>query len=151
MLRLGATASRFETTWVRIVALIYTGGTVAQILRLIVRFGWQDIPFFPDWILATAGPIGVAGMVVHANRIAYRGLWERLTHWVIVAHLAISVLLHIWILIVRSHAVLSVFGYSYSYFAVVYFAFFAWRSWTLRFQQAQESPEGDGSRGRTFA
>ncbi len=116
----------------RIVALIYTGGTVAHIFRLVVRFGWRDMPFFVDWALVVLGPIGVLGLVALADEISYRGWWERVTHWLIVIHLSISVVVHVWILAVRSHEVLKVFPYGYSYLAVAYFAFFAWRSWTLR-------------------
>jgi hypothetical protein len=49
-----------------------------------------------------------------------------------VVHLGSSILVHIWILAVNSHRVLAMFSLGYSYFAAVYFAFFAWRSWTIR-------------------
>ncbi len=49
-------------------------------------------------------------------------------------HLSISVVVHVWILAVRSHEVFKVFPYGYSYLAAAYFAFFAWRSWTLRLE-----------------
>jgi hypothetical protein len=120
----------------KIVALIYTGGTVAHLFRLAVGFTWRDMPFFIDWILVVLGPIGIVGLVCLKNEVLYRGWWERATHWLIVAHLSISVLVHVWILAVRSHEVLSVFPYGYSYAALAYFAFFAWRSWTMRLRPA---------------
>lgn len=116
----------------RIVAVIYTGGTVAHLLRLALDFTWRDMPFFVDWLLVVLGPVGVAGLVASRERIRYRGAWERATHWLIVAHLSVSVAVHVWILAVGSHRVLAPFPYGYSYFALVYFAFFAWRSWTVR-------------------
>ena len=115
----------------RLVAIIYTGGTVAHLTRLAFQYT-GDIPFFIDWLLVLLGPIGVAGLVVSAPRIKYRGVWERLVHWLIVVHLGTSVLVHIWILAVHSHRILAVFALGYSYFAAGYFAFFAWRSWTIQ-------------------
>ena len=126
----------YRKTFGKVVAIIYTAGTGAQILRLVVQFGWEDMPFFPDWGLVILGPYGVIGLVLFSGHVAYRGKWETLTHWLITGHLFISIIVHLWILAVRSHAVLSVFGYSYSYFAVLYFAFFAWRSWTMRLEPA---------------
>ncbi len=131
-----------RANFAKVVALIYTAGTVAQVLRLIYRFTWQEMPYFPDWILSILGTIGVAGLVMFAREVDYRGTWELITHWLIVAHLGVSVAVHIWILAVHSHEVLAVFSLSYSYFAVVYFAFFAWRSWTMRLRPAAASESG---------
>jgi hypothetical protein len=58
------------------------------------------------------------------------------THWLIAVHLSVSVAVHLWILVVGSHEVLSVFPHGYSYLALAYFGFFAWRSWTLRLRPA---------------
>ena len=118
----------------KVVAMVYTAGTVVHILRLIFRFGLTNMPFEIDWVVVSLGPIGVIGLIVFSRHVYYRGRWEHITHWLIVIHLLISVALHAWILAVRSHEALSIFGYSYSYFATVYFAFFAWRSWTMRFK-----------------
>jgi hypothetical protein len=115
----------------RVVAVIYTGGTVAHLIRLIFQYT-GDIPFFIDWLLVLLGPIGVVGLTLGADRVDYRGRWERVVHWLIVVHLGSSILVHIWILAVNSHRVLAVFSLGYSYFAAIYFAFFAWRSWTIR-------------------
>ncbi|NNG15126.1 MAG: hypothetical protein HKM89_01510 [Gemmatimonadales bacterium] len=121
-----------RANFAKAVAVIYTAGTVAHLLRLIYRFTWQEMPYFPDGILSILGTIGVAGLVLFAREVDYRGAWERVTHWLIVAHLGVSVVVHMWILVVHSHELLAPFSFSYSYFAAVYFAFFAWRSWTMR-------------------
>ena len=117
----------------KVVAMVYTAGTVVHILRLIFRFGLTNMPFEIDWVVVSLGPIGVIGLIVFSRHVYYRGRWEHITHWLIIIHLFISAALHAWILAVRSHEALSIFGYSYSYFAALYFAFFAWRSWTIRF------------------
>lgn len=36
-------------TFSRLVAIVYTGGTLAHAVRLVVRFGFDEMPFFPDW------------------------------------------------------------------------------------------------------
>ena len=120
------------------VAVIYTGGTVAHVLRLIYRFTWQEMPYWPDWILSILGTVGVVGLVMFAREVDYRGTWERITHWLIVTHLGVSVVVHMWILAVHSHEVLAGFSLGYSYFGAVYFAFFAWRSWTMRMKPGAE-------------
>ena len=118
----------------KVVAMTYTGGTVAHILRLIFRPDLTDMAFWVDWVLVILGPIGVIGLIVFSKDIHYRGRWEHITDWLIFVHLSTSVLFHVWIIAVRSHDAVSVFPYGYSYFAALYFAFFAWRSWTMRFK-----------------
>ncbi len=118
----------------KVVAMIYTGGTVAHVLRLIFRPDLTDMPFWIDWVLVILGPIGVIGLVVFSKHLHYRGRWEHITHWLIFVHLSISLIFHVWIIAVRSHDAVSVFGYTYSYFAALYFGFFAWRAWTMRFK-----------------
>ena len=118
----------------RVIALIYTGGTVAHILRLIVLFDLTETPFWVDWVLVILGPIGVIGLIVFSKDIRYRGRWEHITDWLIFVHLSISVAFHVWIIAVGSHEAVSVFPYAYSYFATAYFGFFAWRSWTMQFK-----------------
>lgn len=119
-------------SFTKIVALIYTAGALFHVARVTFRLGWQDFPFLPDWILVIAGFWGATGLIVFAREIEYRGTWEIITHWLIVFHLLVSVGLHVWILAVWSHEILRVFSIEYSYFGFVYFAFFAWRSWTMR-------------------
>ena len=122
----------------RLVAVLYTAGTIAHIVRLVSRFGFDEMPFFPDWAVVLLGTPGVIGLVLYADEVDYRGRWERVLHWLIVAHLFVSVCLHVWILVVQTHEMLSVFSLGYSYFAVVYFGLFAWRSWTMKMKGTEE-------------
>lgn len=123
---------RYRTTFGRVVAIVYTGGTAAQALRLLVAFGWEDMPFWVDWALVVLGTYGGVGLVLFASSVAWRGAWEKVVHGLIATHLLVSVVVHIWVLAVGSHEFFRVFPYEYSYFAVVYFGFFAWRSWTMK-------------------
>ncbi|MCZ6659153.1 MAG: hypothetical protein O7C67_17840 [Gammaproteobacteria bacterium] len=113
------------------VAALYTGGSLAQLLKLVYDFPWQAMPYFIDWIIVILGSVGAFALASQTQRIDYRGWWEKPVHFLIIAHLGISVALHLWAITVQSHDVFTAFPFAYSYFALVYFVFFAWRSWTL--------------------
>ncbi len=123
---------RLRSSFSHVVAAIYTAGAVFHVVRVVIRLDLQDMPYFPDVMIVVLGSWAVVGMLLFAREIEYRGRWEHVVHWLIVAHLGLSVLLHAWILIVRSHAAVAVFSISYSYFGALYFGLFAWRSWTMR-------------------
>lgn len=114
------------------VAVLYTGGSVAQLLKLVYDFPWQDMPYIIDWLIVILGTIGVTTLTNQTRNIDYRGWWEKPVHFLIIAHLGVSVALHLWTIYVQSHDVYAAFPLEYSYFALVYFVFFAWRSWTVR-------------------
>lgn len=117
------------------VAVLYSGGSVAQLLKLVFDFPWQDMPFVIDWLIVVMGTIGAASLLVATPKIDYRGWWEKPVHFLIIVHLAVSVVLHAWTIYVQSHEFYAVFPLQYSYFALAYFVFFAWRSWTVRWPQ----------------
>jgi ABC-type multidrug transport system permease subunit len=99
----------------RVVAVVYTGGTVAQVLRLLVAFSFHDMPFWVDWALVVLGSYGGIGLLV-------------------------SVAIHVWAIVAHSHTMFAVFPYGYSFFATAYFAAFAWRSWIMRLKDAEPVP-----------
>jgi hypothetical protein len=122
------------------VAVLYSGGTVAQLLKLVYGFPWQEMPFIIDWLIVVLGIIGLTTLAMQTRRIDYRGWWERPVHFLIMAHLGVSVALHLWTIYIQNHDLYAVFPFEYSYFALAYFAFFAWRSWTVRLLIRQEAP-----------
>ena len=124
--------AHYRQTFGRAVAVVYTGGTLAQSLKLVFAFGWEYMPFWVDWALIVLGTYGGLGLILFAGQIAWRGAWEKVVHGLIAAHLLVSVGVHAWVVIIGSHEFFTVFPYEYSYFAVAYFAFFAWRSWTMK-------------------
>ena len=113
-------------------AALYTGGSVAKLLRLIYDFPLQELPYVVAWIIVILGSIGATTLTAQTLNIVYRGWWEKPVHFLIIAHLSISIALHLWAIYFHSHDVFLVFPIEYSYFAIVYFVFFAWRSWTIR-------------------
>ena len=130
-------------TFPYVVAAIYTAGTIFHVVRLISQLGWEDMPYLPDWILVVLGSYGAAGLIVFAREVEFRGMWESIVHWLIVFHLLVSVALHAWMLLVHTHEPLAIFGMTYSYFGAVYFALFAWRSWTMRLRPPRATPGSD--------
>ncbi len=128
----GLAGSHYRRTFGRAVAVVYTGGTIAHILKLTIGFGWQYMPFWVDWVLIVLGTYGGVGLLLFVRQIAWRGTWERVVHVLIATHLLASVGVHAWIIVVGSHEFFTIFPYEYSYLAVTYFAFFAWRSWTMK-------------------
>ena len=114
------------------VAALYTGGSVAQLLKLVYDFPWQEMPFIIDWFIVTLGTIGVVTLTLQTGQIDYRGRWEKPVHFLIIAHLAVSVIIHLWTIYVQNHDLYGAFPREYSYFALAYFVMFAWRSWTIK-------------------
>jgi hypothetical protein len=114
------------------VATLYSGGSVAQLLKLVYDFPWQEMPFIIDWLIAILGTIGLTTLATQTRSIEYRGRWEKPVHFVIIAHLGVSVILHLWTIYIQNHDLYAAFPLAYSYFALAYFVFFAWRSWTVK-------------------
>ncbi len=127
--------------WVRLglrgTAVLYTGGAVAHALKLLFDFSWLDMPWAVDWAVVVLGGLGAAALARATGRVAFRGGWERAVHYLIVAHLTLSVLAHLHALATGSHVFFAGFPRSYSAFALAYFGLFAWRSWTLRLGPGQ--------------
>lgn len=124
------------------VAVLYSGGSIAQLLKLIYDFPWQEMPFVIDWLIVILGTTGLATLTMQTRHIDYRGWWERPVHFLIIAHLGISVVLHLWTIYVQNHDVYAVFPREYSYFALAYFVFFAWRSWTISITDRRKPAPG---------
>lgn len=114
------------------VAVLYTGGSIAQLLKLIYKFPWQEMPFLIDWAIVILGTVGVYTLVVNTRLIDYRSWWEKPVHFLIIIHLGASVVLHAWTINVQNHDLYAAFPLAYSYFALAYFLIFAWRSWTIK-------------------
>ena len=131
--------SRYAAISLHATAVLYTGGTAAQLLKLYFAFPLTEMPFVIDWLIISLGSIGAVGLTWFHRSIAYRGLWEQVVHWAIVIHLVLSVSLHLWTVSQGNHEFYAAFPDGYSYFAVLYFGLFAWRSWTVKLKH-EETP-----------
>ena len=55
------------------VAVLYTGGSVAQLLKLVYEFPWQEMPYVIDWLIVILGTVGVMTLTIQTRHIDYRG------------------------------------------------------------------------------
>lgn len=99
------------------------------------------MPFIIDWLIVILGTIGATTLALQTRNIDYRGWWEKPVHFLIIAHLGASVVLHLWTIYVQNHDLYAVFPREYSYFALGYFLFFAWRSYTIRLVNRGQSAD----------
>ncbi len=90
------------------------------------------MPYVIDWTIVILGSIGAITLAKLTARIDFRGRWEKPVHFIIIFHLALSVVVHVWAILAQNHSVFAIFPIEYSYFALLYFLFFAWRSWTIK-------------------
>jgi len=113
--------SLYYRSFARLALIPYVGGTILHILRLIYDFPWEYIPLEADWLVVIIGGYACVGLIVYANKIPFVNLWDKIFYGLLIFHLDGSVILHAYILYVGNHDVLSIFSYTYSYFAVGYF------------------------------
>ncbi len=113
--------SFYYKTFARLALLPYIGGTVIHIVRLIVDFPIDEMPWEADWLVVLVGGYAGLGLIVYANKIPFKNLLDKIIYGLLIFHLDGSVILHTYILWTGSHAVLNVFPYWYSFIAVGYF------------------------------
>jgi hypothetical protein len=82
------------------------------------------MPFVIDWLIVAPGTVGVATLAINTWNIDYRGRWEKPVHFLIIAHMGVSVMLLAWTIYVHYHDLYAVFQPEYSYFALAYFPVF---------------------------
>ena len=116
-----------------------------HILRLIYNFPIDEIPFEVDWLVVIIGGYAGIGLIIYANKIPFQNLFDKIIYGLLIFHLDGSVILHAYILWVRSHEVLNVFSYGYSFFAVAYFMAFGYYVLRLkkRLYGQQQSSDAD--------
>ena len=113
--------SFYYKTFARLALLPYIGGTVIHIVRLIVDFPIDEMPWEADWLVVLVGGYAGLGLLIYAHRVPFKNLLDKIIYGLLIFHLDGSVILHTYILWTGSHAVLNVFPYWYSLIAVGYF------------------------------
>ncbi len=123
--------SFYYKSFARLAMLPYIGGTVIHILRLIYNFSVEEIPFEADWFIVVVGGYAGLGLIIYANRIPFKNIWDKIIYGLLIFHLDGSVILHVYILLTGSHDVLNIFPYWYSFISVGYFLGFGYYVFTL--------------------
>jgi hypothetical protein len=113
-------------------ALLYTGGALFHFIRVLTGFSPTDIPLFIDWVIAIAALYGGFGFLFYFRAFSNSKSWRRVVVGIMVFHLLMSAVVHVYIIVTQSHVVLSIFPVTYS--AAAFFAFlgFAWVAATSR-------------------
>jgi len=114
-------SSFYYKTFARVCLLPYIGGTIIHILRIIYDFPIEKIPFEADWLVVAAGGYGGLGLIIFANKVPFKNVWDKIAYGLLIFHLDGSVILHAYILFVGTHDILNIFPYWYSFIAIGYF------------------------------
>jgi len=124
----------FRRTFAGAAALAFLGEAVAHVLIIIHRnfrlqydpaFRLKDIPFWADAVMLVIGGYGVLGLWIFFHELRIRRCRTCFWYGFITLFLTITVLLHAYILIVHSHAILRIFSYGYSFLGLAYCIAFA--------------------------
>ncbi len=114
-------SSFYYKTFARVCLLPYIGGTIIHILRIIYDFPIEEIPLEIDWFIVVIGGYGGLGLIIFANKILFKNVWDKIAYGLLIFHLDGSVILHTYILFVGNHNILNIFPYWYSLIAIGYF------------------------------
>lgn len=113
--------SFYYKTFARVCLLPYIGGTIIHIFRLIYNFPIEEMSWEVDWVVVVVGGYGGLGLIIYANKIPFKNIWDKIAYGLLIFHLDGSVIVHAYILFMGSHSVLNIFPYWYSFIAVGYF------------------------------
>lgn len=125
----------YRKTFGKAGALAYLGEAGAHIAVLFTGFRLTDLPFAADWFFALFGSYCGIGLLIFARNIDAKGKWGKVAYCLTTAHIWVSVVLHGYIILVRSHAFLDIFSQRYSYLGLAYCIFFVAWLWMVRLRQ----------------
>ncbi len=100
--------SFYYKTFARLALLPYIGGTVIHIVRLIVDFPIDEMPWEADWLVVLVGGYAGLGLLIYAHRVPFKNLLDKIIYGLLIFHLDGSVILHTYILWTGSHDTLIV-------------------------------------------
>jgi hypothetical protein len=120
----------FARTFGKAGALAYLGELVAHLLVLTTSFRLVDLPFAADWAFVVLG--GYCAFMLWLFRSALVPRFaDPEVRVVVTLFVTVSVLIHLYMIVVHSHDVLGIFGRGFSVFGVLYSAFLVLRLGTL--------------------
>jgi hypothetical protein len=122
----------YRSSFPRLTAVLYTGGALFHLIRVVSGFSPTDIPLFIDWIIAIVALYGGLGFLFYFRAFGKLGSWRRVVVGIMVLHLLTSAVVHVYIIVTQSHAVLGIFPITYSVAALFAFLGFAWVAATSR-------------------
>ncbi|MHC4306645.1 MAG: hypothetical protein ACYS15_13575 [Planctomycetota bacterium] len=113
-------------------AVLYTGGALIHLIRVLTGFSPTESPLFIDWVIALAALYGGFGFLIYFRAFGPCRNWRRAVVAIMVFHLLASAVVHIYIIVTQSHAILGIFPVAYSTAAFFAFLGLAWVAATSR-------------------
>ena len=120
-----------RNTFTKVAVLTYFLGTCAHIAVLVTEQPGEQMPNIVHWIVTLLAGYAGLGFLMNIKRIPFRNLADKIVYWFVLIHLVSSALVHGYSIIWNTNDWLTVFSYSYSYFAVLYFFTFGFYSFIL--------------------
>jgi hypothetical protein len=129
----------YRWSFPRLTAVLYACGALLHVLRVLKAFPVTAAPFFIDWLIAALALYGGLGFLLNFREFGGSTSWRRVITGIMVVHLLISAILHVYIIATRSHAVLGLFPVAYSVGAIFVFLGFASVAATSRLPAVEPS------------
>lgn len=130
----------FARTFGKAGALAYLGELVAHLLVLSTSFRLVALPAWADWAFVILCGYSAVLMWVFRSAMVPR-FGDPEVRVLVTAFATVSVLLHIYFIIVQNHDALGMLGRGFSAFGVVYSLFLILRLWTLETRITFRAPK----------
>lgn len=120
-----------RSTFAKVAILTYGLGTIAHVGVLFTGRPGSEMPDIAHWVVTLLAGYAGLGFVANIKRIRFVTLGDKLVYLLVLLHLLSSSMIHAFSLAFKSNDWLTIFSYSYSYFAVAYFILFGYYSFQI--------------------
>lgn len=120
-----------KNSFAKVALLIYLLGTVAHTLVVVFERDPTQMSDTIHIVVAVLTGYATWGFWLFRRQISFKNLGDKVIYWLVFLHLISSAIMHAYSLIGNTNEWLGVFKPSYSYFAILYFALFAYYSFRL--------------------
>ena len=120
-----------RNTFAKISTLTYCLGTIVHIMGVIFKLPFDRIPNEAHEIVTILAGYAGLGFILSIKKVDFKNLADKIIYGLILFHLSTSALLHAYSVIWDTNDWLKIFGPSYGYFAISYFALFGYYSFRL--------------------
>ncbi len=126
--------SFYADTFARAAATIYCMGIIVLILSLVGILPITEMPNFIHYVIILFAGYSGIGFIVYRRKVRFKNILDKIVFGLIIFHLIVSVILHIYSIIANSNEWIRAFPAWYPNLAIVYFAAFAYYSFRLNFR-----------------
>ncbi len=120
-----------RNTFTKVAILTYCLGMLAHIVVLVTGRPGSEMPNVVHWAVTVLAGYSGWGFIVNLKRVPFVNFVDKVLYWLVLIHLLSSALIHAYSIIRNTNDWLTLFGYTYSYFAVAYFFIFGYYSFLL--------------------